>query len=181
MSKYVTQKQLHKLLLILSLSLTLVFALASIAAYSGKRFADNQIKRQLIQEKISFPPAGSKALDPNEYPTLQKYAGQKVDTGEKAKAYADDFIWKHLMKMSDGKTYAEISSESMANPDDKKLAELKNTVFMGNMLRSSLLTAYAFSIFGNIAAVALPITLFLVFASVGLTIFIYLRYKDIKE
>lgn len=181
MSKYVTQKQLHKLLFILSIVLTLVIVLASVAAYSGKRFADNQIKRQLIQEKINFPPAGSKALDPKEYPTLQKYAGQQVDTGEKAKAYADEFIWKHLMKMSNGKTYAEISSESMANPEDKKLAELKNTMFMGNMLRSSLLTAYAFSIFGSIAAVALPITLLLVIASLGLTIFIYLRYKNIKD
>ena len=32
------------------------------------------------------------ALDPKQFPGLQRYAGQAVDNGAKAKAYADQFI-----------------------------------------------------------------------------------------
>ena len=92
-----------------------------------------------------------RSLDPKEFPGLQKYAGQQIDTGEKAKAYADEFIWVHMMKASGGKTYAEVSTLAAANKTDTKLAGLKSTLFQGDMLRSSLLTAYAFSRFGVIA------------------------------
>ena len=35
-------------------------------------------------------------LDAKEFPGLQRYAGQAVDNGPKAKAYADQFIKTHL-------------------------------------------------------------------------------------
>ena len=44
---------------------------------------------QLAEQKIQFPPKGSPALDPKEFPGLQRYAGEGVDNGPKAKAYAD--------------------------------------------------------------------------------------------
>jgi adenylylsulfate kinase-like enzyme len=78
-------------------------------------------------------------------------AGTQVDNGDKAKAYADQFIWHHMMKASGGKTYSEVSTLAQASPQDAKLAGLKATLFQGDMLRSSLLTAYAFSRFGLIA------------------------------
>jgi hypothetical protein len=124
---------------------------AAALAWWGHSFANDQIKSQLVQEKIYFPKSGTPALDPQEFPDLQKYAGQQVDDGEKAKAYADKFIWVHMMKASGGQTYAEVSTAAMANPKDTKLAALKTTLFQGDMLRSSLLTAYAFSRFGLIA------------------------------
>jgi hypothetical protein len=130
--------------------LLVLLAGGSLALF-GYNFAQSQIASQLTQEKIFFPKAGSPALDPAEYPGLQKYAGTQVDNGDKAKAYADEFIWVHMMKASDGKTYAEVSALAMANPTDTKLAALKTTLFQGDMLRSSLLTAYAFSRFGLIA------------------------------
>jgi hypothetical protein len=117
----------------------------------GESFANSQIQSQLTQEKIFFPKAGTPALDPKVYPGLQKYAGQQVDNGDKAKAYADEYIWVHMMKSSGGKTYAEVSELARANPQDQKLTALKNTLFQGDMLRSSLLTAYAFSRFGLVA------------------------------
>ena len=131
----------------------LAFLLLAIAGASwwGYGFATEQVRHQLVQEKIYFPQAGTPALNPKEFPGLQKYAGTQVDDGDKAKAYADEFIWTHMMKASGGKTYAEISAAAMANPRDTKLTSLKQTLFMGDMLRSSLLTAYAFSRFGVVA------------------------------
>jgi len=151
MAKNVSQKEFKRLLGILAGLLAVVLLVGSVLAFKGYSFAINQVREQLVQEKIKFPEAGTPALDPKEFPGLQKYAGQAVDNGVKAKAYANEFIWVHMMKSSGGKTYAQVSEESRANPNDQKLAALKNTLFQGDMLRSSLLSAYAFSVFGVVA------------------------------
>jgi len=52
----------------------------------GSGFANNMVHNQLSEQKISFPAKGSPALDPKEFPGLQRYAGQAVDNGPKAKA-----------------------------------------------------------------------------------------------
>lgn len=154
MAKNVTKNQLNKLLGVFGIVLTVILLGAAVGAWFGHNFATTQVRSQLVQEKITFPPAGSSALDPNEFPGLQQYGGQPVDNGVKAKAYANEFIWDHMMKASGGKTYAEVSTAAMASPQDQKLAGLKNTLFQGDMLRSSLLTAYAFSVFGTLAGYA---------------------------
>ncbi len=136
------------------LVLALVLLVGGVLALVGRGYANDQVGSQLKQEKVFFPPKGSAGLDPKEFPGLQQYAGQQVDTGVKAKAYADEFIWVHMMGSSGGKTYAEVSSAAKAAPDDAKLAGLKTTLFQGDMLRSSLLTAYAFSQFATIAGYA---------------------------
>jgi len=145
------RNQLDKLLTSAGVLMMLVLVAGGALAMWGETFASSQIQSQLVQEKISFPAAGTPALDPKEFPGLQQYAGSPVDTGDKAKAYADEFIWVHMMKASGGKTYAEVSTLAQASPTDTKLAGLKSTLFQGDMLRSSLLTAYAFSRFGLIA------------------------------
>jgi hypothetical protein len=145
------RKLLDKLLTSAGVLVMLLMIVGGCLALWGQSFATSQIHSQLTQEKIYFPKAGTPAFDPQEYPSLQKYAGQQIDSGDKAKAYADDYIWHHMMKASGGKTYAEVSELSRTNPTDPKLSALKNTLFQGDMLRSSLLTAYAFSRFGLVA------------------------------
>ena len=46
---------------------------------------------QLAPQKIYFPEKGDELP-----PELNQYAGQQVDTGPEAKAYADDYIGAHL-------------------------------------------------------------------------------------
>ena len=145
------RKTIDKLLTAAGFIVMLVFIAGGGLALWGQHFANSQVSSQLVQEKIFFPKAGDPAINPEEYPGLQKYAGTQVDNGDKAKAYADEFIWVHMMKASGGKTYAEVSTLANANKSDAKLAALKNTLFQGDMLRSSLLTAYAFSRFGLVA------------------------------
>ena len=154
MSKNVTQKQLHQLLGSLGLVVAVLLLVGTGLLSMGKQFASSQVKNQLVQEKIFFPAANSVGLSAKEFPSLQQYASQAVDNGIKAKAYADEYIWVHMMKSSNGKTYAEVSNASRANPTDTKLAALKGTLFQGDMLRSSLLTAYAFSVLGLVAGYA---------------------------
>lgn len=145
------RKLFDKLLTAAGFVVMLLMLAAGGLAFWGQSFATSQVKSQLTQEKIFFPKAGDPAINPEEFPGLQKYAGTQVDSGDKAKAYADEFIWHHMMKASGGKTYAEVSALAAADKSDAKLAALKTTLFQGDMLRSSLLTAYAFSRFGLVA------------------------------
>jgi hypothetical protein len=116
----------------------------------GSNFAHNMVHNQLSEQKISFPPKGE-ALDAKEFPGLQRYAGQAVDSGPKAKAYADQFIKAHLAAVADGKTYSEVSALSRANPDDEALVGQVNTLFKGETLRGLLLYAWGWSVVGMIA------------------------------
>jgi hypothetical protein len=118
-------------------------------------FVDDNVRTQLVAQKIVIPPAGSPALaDPAVKPFLTPYAGQTLSNGEQAKAYADHFIAVHLNEMTGGKTYAELSSASLKAPEDTKLAGLVQTVFRGETLRGLLLNAYAFWKMGQIALYA---------------------------
>ncbi|MET9390259.1 hypothetical protein ABZY20_07565 [Streptomyces sp. NPDC006624] len=100
-------------------------------ARSGRK----EIRAELTAQKITFPRRGLPA-------ELASYAGGDVDTGPAAHAYAR-FIQGNLAHATGGRTYAEITSELYAaGGDDEKLAELRQTAFMGQTLRASLLSAY---------------------------------------
>jgi hypothetical protein len=75
-------------------------------------------------------------------PSVSQYAGQQMLTGQQAEAYADHFIAVHIQEMGAGKTYSQLSTESLAQPTNTQLATTVNTVFKGETLRSMLLNAY---------------------------------------
>jgi hypothetical protein len=116
-------------------------------------FVSNEVHDQLAAQQIYFPPAGSDAIAGPEFKALQQYAGQQLTTGDQAEAYADHFIAVHLKEIGGGKTYAQLSSESLANPDDTALAGQVATLFKGETLRGLLLNAYAFGKMGAIAGI----------------------------
>ena len=80
-TKNVTQNQLFTLLATFGLILTIVLLAVAVGVWAGNDFAINQVRTQLVQEKISFPPAGSAGLLAAEFPGLQQYGGQPVDNG----------------------------------------------------------------------------------------------------
>lgn len=132
----------------------LLFAVGSLALWAHN-FTSDMVKNELSAQKIYFPEKGSPALDPATYPDLQQYAGQLVDTPEKAKAYANGYIGRHLKKVADGKVYAEVSAEAMKDPSNQKLQQQKQTLFQGETLRGMLLTSgYGFGTVGKIAGTA---------------------------
>jgi hypothetical protein len=136
----------------------LVLAGAAAVAYGAGTFSHSQITDQLSAQKISFPPqstvvAGG-ALDPAEYSDITKYAGQPVDTGDKAQAYANGFIGRHIAKIAGGQTYAQVSSQAQANPTNTKLAGQVQVLFRGETLRGLLLNAYGWWTIGTYALFA---------------------------
>lgn len=117
----------------------------------GSNFAGDMVHNQLADQHIVFPEKGSPALDAKEFPGLQQYAGQAVDNGVKAKAYANQYIGAHLKGVAGGKTYSEVSALSRANPKDTELAGQVQTLFRGETLRGLLLYAWGWSVVGRIA------------------------------
>lgn len=131
---------------------TILLLVVSGLSWYGYKFSTSMVRDRLVAQKIYFPEKGSPALDPKEFPDLQQYAGQQVDDGLKAKAYADGFIGRHLQQVADGKTYAEVSALAMKNPDDQKLQGQKQALFTGETLRGLLLgNAYAYWTLGMVA------------------------------
>jgi hypothetical protein len=139
--------------------MVLVFGFCAGFLFWGSGFINGMVHDQLVAQKISFPQAGTAALDPAKFPDLQQYAGQQVDNGDKAKAYANGFIGRHLESVAGGKTYSEVSAAAQANPSDTKLAGQAQTLFRGETLRGLLLYAYAWS----------QVAMYAFYAAIGLT------------
>jgi hypothetical protein len=155
MAKNIERKAIDKVFVMLGTAATILLLVASAMAFWGYRFATDQVRDQLSEQKIFFPEKGSPALDPEEFPDLQQYAGKQVNDGPTAKAYADGFIKRHLEKVADGKVYAEVSTEAMKDPTNAKLQQQKATLFQGETLRGLLLgTGYAYWTFGMMALYA---------------------------
>ncbi|MHB8188601.1 MAG: hypothetical protein ACYDDU_21530 [Dermatophilaceae bacterium] len=133
--------------------------LAAILLVSGglltwaSSFVGDQVKTQLSQQQIFFPPKGPATASPEIGPYLNQYAGQQLLTGQQAEAYADHFIAVHLKEIGGGLTYAQLSTKAMAAPTDTKLAGQVATMFKGETLRGLLLNAYAFGTMGRIAGI----------------------------
>jgi hypothetical protein len=115
----------------------------------GSAYVHNTVQNQLAAQQIFFPPASAFAhpkagteITPSMIPSVSQYAGEQLLTGQQAEAYADHFIAVHIADMGGGKTYSQLSAESMAAPNNTALAGLVATVFKGETLRSMLLNAY---------------------------------------
>lgn len=149
------RKTFDALLTSAGLVLAIVMVAAGALLLWAHNFVDNQVHDQLAAQQIYFPKAGSDSLnDPAIKPYLSQYAGQQLVNGAQAEAYANHYIAVHIQSIGGGKTYAQLSAESLANPNDAKLAGQVQTVFRGETLRGMLLNAYAFGTMATVAFVA---------------------------
>ena len=127
----------------------------------GSSYIHNQVTNQLAAQKVYFPPASAFAhpkagteITPSMIPVVSQYAGQQLLTGPQAEVYADHFIAVHLREIGAGKTYSQLSAESMAHPANTALAGQVQTVFRGDTLRSMLLNAFSWWKVSQIAYIA---------------------------
>jgi hypothetical protein len=170
------------------------FALAAILLAAGglllwgSTYTHNMVHNQLAAQQIYFPPKPAFAhpvaggeITPSMIPSVSQYAGQQLVTGQQAQSYADNFIAVHIADMTGGKTYAQLSAASLANPKDTKLAAQVATVFKGETLRSILLNAFGWWKVSQITFIASIVA----FAAGGLALLVALfgltlrRHPDI--
>jgi hypothetical protein len=136
------------------LVIAIVMLVAGVLLGWGHSFVSSEVHTQLAAQKIFFPPAGSPAIKAPEFAAMHQYAGQQMTTGAQAEVYADHFIANHLKAIGGGKTYAQLSAESLAQPKNAALAAQVQTVFRGETLRGLLLNAYAFGKIATIMGIA---------------------------
>lgn len=123
----------------------------------GHSFATSNVRDQLAQQQIYFPPKAAFAhpkpggeITPSMIPSVSQYAGQQLLAEQQAAVWANDFMAIHLYNMPYHGVYSKISAAARANPASKALAGLEQTSFQGTTLRGLLLEAYAFSKTGEI-------------------------------
>jgi hypothetical protein len=174
-SKVSKRRVIDKILIMAGVVATVALLTIGGLAWWASSFISDNVSRELKAQRIYFPPKGSEALNPEDYPGLQQYGGQQVDTGAKAKAYANEYIGKHLEETAGGKTYAEISTEARKDPTNTKLQAQKASLFQGETLRGLLLNAYAFGTMANVAQIIAYIC-FIAGALMGVLVFLGLGH-----
>ena len=148
------------------------FAIAGVLLTWGHSFSNDYVTKELSSQNITFPSA--EALTEDGRTDLIEFAGQQLDTGKEAEAYAS-YINGHLEGIAGGATYADLgATESAAKADVKAAVEAgepqatvdelqatadgitgqRNSLFKGETLRGLLLSAYAWSTVGTIAGIA---------------------------
>jgi hypothetical protein len=138
----------------------------------GHSFVNSQVHNQLAQQQVYFPPqaafAHAKAgteITPSMIPSVSRYAGQQLLTGQQAEVYADHFIAVHLSEMPYKGVYSKISAAALASPTNQSLKALEQASFQGTTLRGLLLEGYAFwkigqvMLWGAIASFALALVM----------------------
>jgi hypothetical protein len=168
----VTRRRVDRVLIGLGGLAAVVFATAGGLLTWGNNFADDYVERELSSQHIVFPTA--EALTTEGRTDLLEYAGQPLDTGAEAEAYAS-YIDGHLDETAGGLTYAELGAPERAartaltdakaagasqatidglQAEYDELSGQRNTLFKGETLRGLLLSAYAWSTVGMIAGIA---------------------------
>lgn len=137
---------------------TIVLLVSGALLFVGYNFANNNVKTQLSEQKITMP-SGPAIQDPRIQPYLAKYAGQPMTNGAQAEAYANHFIKVHVSDTGKGTpyagmTYAQLGTYQRAHSEDTTVTQARETVFKGETLRGLLLNAYAFWKVGQIALLA---------------------------
>ena len=172
---------LDKLMSWIGLGLAAVLLVAGGLLTWASNFVGNEVQTQFAAQDITMPEG--KAIESlknaADQEALKPFAGQPLENGAQAKAYADHYILAHMNASSEGKTYSQVSGEALAAaksapdaPETKKLMDLRQSLFMGSTLRGLLLYGYAFGTMGKIAGYAAigafaGAALFLVLAFLG--------------
>ncbi len=109
----------------------------------GHSFVNSNVRTQLAQQQISFPPQAAFAhpkagteITPSMIPAVSQYAGQQLLTGAQAQVYANDFIAVHLSEMPCRRgLFEDQRGRDQKQPTNAKLTALKQTSFQGTTLR----------------------------------------------
>jgi len=163
------RRTIDTLLIGIGVVATVVLVIAGALLTWGNRFSSNYVSDELSSQNITFPSA--EGLTAEGRTDLLSHAGNRLDTGKEAQAYAS-YINGHLAKVAGGATFADLGGPERAAKAATKAAvdaaapqadidalqaeadaisDQRNTLFKGETLRGLLLSAYAWSTVGQIA------------------------------
>jgi hypothetical protein len=152
------RKIVDRLLTTGGVGLTLILLVVSGLTFWAYFYTNTTVHNQLASQAITLP------------------SGQKVVDGAQAQAMAN-VIAKDLKVIGNGKTYAELATESLAHPNNAALAAQVQLVFRGTTLEGLLLNAYGWWRLGQIVLVGTIILWGMALVSAVLTIFGFRQLK----
>ena len=113
----------HFTLAIAGFAAAVLLAVAGGLLLWGSTYVHNTVTEPAVRAADLLPAAAAFAhpkagteITPNMIPSVSQYAGEQLLTGQQAEAYADHFIAQHIIDMGGGKTYSQLSAESLAQP-----------------------------------------------------------------
>lgn len=155
---------LDKLISWTGLLLAIVLLVAGGLLTWASTFINSQVDQQLSDQQITMPTEEALAADQNlsdgDREALRPFAGDVMNTGAEARAYADNYILAHMNASTGGETYSSLGGvvrEACADPASEACTEanaMRDTAFKGSTLRGLLLYGYAFGTMGTIAGYA---------------------------
>lgn len=123
----------------LSILVALILVAIGVLCWKAGNNIVSTVNKGLAEEKVYFPPKGSPAFSPELFPAAQKYAGEQVDNGTEAKAYAEDYLGVQQKLLGGGKTLSEVSAQAAADPGNVELQQLQATMFQVDTAKSLML------------------------------------------
>jgi hypothetical protein len=176
------RKTFDKIVTSIGALLTVFLLVVAVLLNWGATFASDSVASQLEAQKITMPNASDFGPD-TDADVLAYFVsrdGQLMSTGKDAQMYADHYIALHMSHMP---TYAEASTAARSAVGEDKVAKeaVVETVFKGNMLRGTLLTAYAFGTLGVLAGYGALASLIGALLMLILTVAGYLHIRRTPE
>ena len=157
----------------------IVLLLLGAAALYGGSFGQDNVRDRLEPQKVTFPPL--EAMTPEEKAAVGDFAGQTVDDGASAEAFAA-YIGLHLEEINEGATYSETSSaaraEGLSEDEAGELQGKADTLFKGEALRGMLLNAYGW---WTVATIAIYAGYGLIAAGVLLAVLAFLGFRHARK
>jgi hypothetical protein len=166
------RRTIDGLLIAIGVVATMVLLVSGGLLTWGYDFSSDYVGEELSSQNITFPDAG--VLTDQGRADLLGHAGDRLDTGGEAQAYAS-YINGHLADVAEGATFADLGAPERAAKDAVTAAvdagepqatidqlqatadgitAQRDTLFKGETLRGLLLSAYAWSTVGTIAGIA---------------------------
>lgn len=159
---------LDKLISWLGILLALLLLVAGGLLVWASTFIGDQVDQQLSDQKIVMPTEealdADEALSEEDRDALREFAGDALNSGPEARAYADHYILAHLNAATGGETYSTLGPKATEacgaereNADSEECIAVnaqRDTAFKGSTLRGLLLYGYAFATMGTIAGYA---------------------------
>jgi len=140
-SKKDEKKVVDKVFGSLSIVAALILLAVGIVCWRVGKNVVTTVDNNLTSQKVYFPQAGTPAFSASVYPAAQQYAGQLVNNGTLAKAYANDYLGPQLNLVGGGKTLSQITAESVAAPQNVQLQQLQGAMFQLNTTQTEMLSS----------------------------------------
>ena len=180
------RRKIDKILVGFGLIAAIVFLVAGGLLTWGSTFSSDYVHDELASQNVFFPDKAALVKEGRD--DLVSHAGEQVTSGKDAQVYAG-YISGHLEVIGEGKTFSQIDDRGAAaavveatksGASDTEVAKLQATadelktqrdsLFRGETLRGLLLSTYAWSVIGTIAAIAAWVAFVGAVLMAGLTI-----------